>query len=136
MAAADEENEIYDLTKVEDVFACLEITATAQAALEMTDPDVAAGLEKVTEALGALSLVIEMGDLVQVVEKIVEVEKQVEVERVVEVESRQPVHSGPIDDLVDFAHPASDYSKTKTPSDADDEYDDAIYDILTGEKIR
>ncbi len=115
MSAEDEENKIYDLTRVEDVFACLEITAMAQAALEMTEPEIAAGLEKVTEALGALSITIEMGDLVQVVEKIVEVEK------VVETAGPKPGQRGPITDLVDLT---------------DDEYDDSIIDILTGEKIR
>ncbi|MDA3833912.1 MAG: hypothetical protein PF495_10985 [Spirochaetales bacterium] len=130
MSESDEESQIYDLTKVEDVFACLEATAMAQASLVMTDPDAAAGLDKVTEALGALSLVIEMGELVQVVEKIVEVEKTVE------VAAKRPVHSGPINDLVDFAHPLPDYSTTKTPTDINDDYDDGIVDILTGEKIR
>lgn len=113
MSAADEENKIYDLTRVEDVFACLEITAMAQEALITTEPEIAADLEKVTEALGALSITIEMGDLVQVVEKVVEVEK---------VAGPKPGQGGPIIDLVDFSD--------------DDEYDDSIIDILTGEKIR
>lgn len=132
MASEDDENQIYDLTKVEDVFACLETTAMAQASLMLTDPDVAAGLEKVTEALGALSLVIEMGDLVQVVEKVVEVEKIVEVEKEVAL---PPSPAGPINDLVDFANPLPDYAQTRGPTEFSDD-DDAIFDILTGEKIR
>ncbi len=136
MSSVDEENQIYDLTKVEDVFACLEATAMAQASLMMSDPDVAANLEKVTEALGALSLVIEMGELVQVVEKVVEVEKIVEVEKRVEVAiPTSPVQTGPINDLVDFVTPKTDYSGTQTPSNPSDD-DDSIFDILTGEKIR
>lgn len=130
MSSSDDENQIYDLTKVEDVFACLEATAIAQASLSMTDPDAAANLEKVTEALGALSLVIEMGELIQVVEKVVEVEKEVQ------VAVQQPVQMGPINDLVEFATPAPDYSDTKSPRTVDDDDDDAIIDILTGEKIR
>ena len=137
MASSDDENQIYDLTKVEDVFACLEATAIAQASLMVTDPDAAANLEKVTEALGALSLVIEMGDLVQVVEKVVEVEKIVEVVKEVQVAVAQPAQTGPINDLVDFSTPAPDYSKTKAPSTVeDDNEENAIFDILTGEKIR
>lgn len=133
MSDTDDENQIYDLTKVEDVFACLEATAMAQASLSTIDPDAAANLEKVTEALGALSLVIEMGDLVQVVEKVVEVEKIVEVEKKVPEVKRE---TGPINDLVDFANPAPDYSHIPSPSTGTPDDEDAIVDILTGEKIR
>jgi hypothetical protein len=126
----DKEDQVYDLTRAEDVFACLEATAMAQASLLVSDPDAAAGLEKVTEALAALSLKIETGDLIQIVEKRVEVEKKVE------ADISPPVATGSIDDLVDFSTPTPDYSAVKTPSQVSDEEEDVIIDILTGERLR
>ena len=138
---SDEDDDILDLRKVEDVFACLEAVAMAQAVLMGVDPDTASGLEKVTEALGALTLVIEQGELVQQVEKIVEVEKVVE--KVVEVPVPASAQSPPapreekrgIDDLVDFVNASKPQSSVATPRPADEE-DDAIIDILTGERVR
>jgi len=134
-----DDDDILDLRKVEDVFACLEAVAMAQAVLMGVDPDTASGLEKVTEALGALTLVIEQGELVQEVEKIVEVEKVVE--RVVEVPAAAPAaptasrEKRGIDDLVDFVNADKPQSNVATPSPATDD-DDAIIDILTGERIK
>lgn len=129
MSSSEEENEILDLRKMEDVFACLETVAMAQALLSTVDPDTADELEKVTAALGALSLVIDQGDLVQVVEKTVEVPGTA---------GQQPAapssDSGErgIDDLVEFAGGDKLTDSYHPPSDDDD----AIIDILTGEKIR
>jgi len=137
------DEDILDLRKVEDVFACLESVAMAQAVLMGMDPDTGSMLEKVTEALGALTLVIEQGELVQQVEveKVVEVEKIVEVERVVEKEVAVPAPSpakstGSLstDDLVDFVNATKPQSDVATPKPADED-NDAIIDILTGERI-
>lgn len=129
---SDEDDDILDLRKVEDVFTCLEAVAMAQAVLMGVDPDTASGLEKVTEALGALTLLIEQGEMVQQVEKIVE------------VPAPDPAQSIPapreekrgIDDLVDFVNEGKPQSTVATPRPADEEDDDdAIIDILTGERI-
>jgi hypothetical protein len=132
MSSAEEENEILDLRKMEDVFACLELVAMAQAVLSSVDPDTAAELEKVTEALGALSLVIDQGDLVQVVEKTVEVAGPAGAQGAVP-QAESPPSSGKrgIDDLVEFASGGKSKEAYAPPSD-----DDGIVDILTGEKIR
>ncbi len=132
MSSSDEENEILDLRKMEDVFACLEAVAMAQAMLSSIDPDAANELEKVTEALGALSLVIDQGDLVQVVEKTVEVPGGGGDKAPVGPEPTPPTGERGIDDLVEFVSGGKSKEAYKPAS----EDDDAIIDILTGEKIR
>ncbi len=127
MSSDEEVNEILDLRKMEDVFACLQAVAMAQAVLSSVDPDTASELEKVTEALGALSLLIDQGDLVQVIEKTVEVAGA-------GGQPDSPPSSGDrgIDDLVEFASGGkSDHSYTPPSGD-----EDGIVDILTGEKLR
>ncbi len=127
MSSSDEENEVLDLRKMEDVFACLEAVAMAQAVLSGVDPDTAQQLEKVTEALGALAMVVEQGELVQVVEKEVEVPGK---------GGQAPPASAPkekgIDDLVEFAGSGKKKGGSGLPSDKEE----GIIDILTGEKIR
>lgn len=133
MSSSEEENEILDLRKMEDVFACLEAVAVAQAMLSSIDPDIAGQLEKVTAALGALSLLIDQGDLVQVVERTVEVPGTGGQDG-----SSQPVMPPPtgewgIDDLVEFV---SGGKAKDSPVSAKDDDDEGIIDILTGEKLR
>ena len=137
MSSSEEENddvEILDLRNMEDVFTCLEAVAMAQAMLSSVDPVAADELEKVTQALGALSLVIDQGDLVQVVEKTVEVEVPVEGAPAQAAPPSAPPPAGKkgIDDLVEFASGDQPQEAYKPPSDEDD----GIVDILTGEKIR
>lgn len=132
MSSDEDENEILDLRRMEDVFACLEAVAMAQAVLTSIDPDIAAELEKVTAALGALSLLIDQGDLVQVVEKTVEVSGGAAGQEA-PTQPVAPETSGKrgIDDLVEFA--SGGKSKRSQASSSEDE---GIVDILTGEKIR
>ncbi len=131
MSSSEEENEVLDLRNMEDVFACLEAVAMAQAVLSSVDPVIADQLEKVTAALGALSLVIDQGDLVQVVEKVVE--KTVEVPGT-GGQPAMPHTTGErgIDDLVEFVGGGRSDDVYVPPSDEDD----GIIDILTGEKLR
>lgn len=132
MSSDEDENEILDLRRMEDVFACLEAVAMAQAVLTSIDPDIAAELEKVTEALGALSLVIDQGDLVQVVERTVEVPGGTG-GQAAPTQSVSPGTSEKrgIDDLVEFASGGKSKRSQATSSE-----DEGIVDILTGEKIR
>lgn len=133
MSSAEEENEILDLRKMEDVFVCLEAVAMAQAMLSSIDPDTAAQLEKVTEALGALSLLIDQGDLIQVVEKKVEVAGGGAAEAAPAQAPLPPVSEEQgISDLVEFFSGGKGRDSHK--KDADN--DDRIVDILTGETIR
>lgn len=54
--------EVYDLRRIEDVFACLEIISIARGALFGVDPGLARRMEKVSDALGVFSqLVLEGG---------------------------------------------------------------------------
>ncbi|MEN8256786.1 MAG: hypothetical protein ABFS09_02885 [Thermodesulfobacteriota bacterium] len=131
MSSSDEENEILDLRKMEDVFACLEAVAMAQVVLSGVDPDTANELEKVTEALGALSLVIDQGDLVQVVEKKVEVPGE---GGQAAAQPVAPPASGKkgIDDLVEFVGGGKPKGTHSMPRDKEE----GIVDILTGEKVR
>lgn len=134
MSSSEEENEILDLRNIEDVFACLEAVAMAQAVLSGVDPATADQLEKVTAALGALSLLIDQGDLVQVAEKTVEVPGVGGHNSVAQPQSSTPSDSrkGGIDDVVEFADSNKKTGSHVSPS----EKDDGIVDILTGEKIR
>lgn len=132
MSSSEEENEILDLTKMEDVFVCLEAVAMAQAVLSGVDPDTAEQLEKVTEALGALSLVIDQGDLVQVVEKTVEVAGPGGQTAPAKPAPPLPTGKVGIDDLVAFVSGGEHMDAYTPPSDEDD----GIIDILTGEKLR
>jgi hypothetical protein len=59
--AADED--ILDLRRIEDVFACLEVISMAQGTLFGVDPTLAASLGRVTEALGAFSELVAEGGL-------------------------------------------------------------------------
>ncbi len=54
---------VYDLRRIEDVFACLEVISMAQGTLFSVDPALAASLGKVTEALGAFSELVAEGGL-------------------------------------------------------------------------
>lgn len=54
---------VYDLRRIEDVFACLEVISMAQGTLFGVDPALAASLGKVTEALGAFSELVAEGGL-------------------------------------------------------------------------
>lgn len=133
MSSAEEENEILDLRKMEDVFVCLEAVAMAQAMLSSIDPDTAAQLEKVTEALGALSLLIDQGDLIQVVEKKVEVAGGGAAEAAPAQAPLPPVsEERGISDLVEFFSGGKGRDSHKQDAD----HDDRIVDILTGETIR
>ncbi len=132
MSSSEEENEILDLRNMEDVFTCLEAVAMAQAVLSTIDPDTADELEKVTAALGALSLLIDQGELVQVVEKTIEVPGAGG--QSAPAKPAMPVTIGEhgIDDLVEFVSGGKPTEAYVSPADEDD----GIYDILTGEKLR
>jgi hypothetical protein len=134
MSSPEEENEILDLRKMEDVFACLEAVAMAQAMLSSVDPDTAAELEKVTAALGALALLIDQGDLVQVVEKTVEVAGGGAAEAAPAQAPLPPVsEERGISDLVEFFGGGKGRDSRQHNADRED---DRIVDILTGETIR
>jgi hypothetical protein len=62
MGSDSKRGQVYDLRRIEDVFACLEIISVARGALFGVDPDLARRMEKVSDALGAFSqLVLEGG---------------------------------------------------------------------------
>ena len=55
--------QVYDLRRIEDVFACLEIISLARGALFGIDPGLARRMEKVSDALGAFSQLVMEGGL-------------------------------------------------------------------------
>lgn len=132
MSASAEEKEVLDLRKMEDIFACMEAVAMATAMLSSVDPHSADELNKVIQALGALSVLVDQGDLVQVVEKRVEVAGPAGQGGAAQPAMPLTMGGRGIDDLVEFIrHPQS------TPSAlAPAESEDTIYDLLTGEKLR
>jgi hypothetical protein len=54
---------VYDLRRIEDVFACLEIISVARGVLFGVDPELARRMAKVSDALGALAQLVMEGGL-------------------------------------------------------------------------
>lgn len=54
---------IYDLRRIEDVFACLEIISIARGAMFSVNPELARRMEKVSDALGAFAQIVMEGGL-------------------------------------------------------------------------
>ena len=134
MGSEDNGGQVYDLRRIEDVFACLEIISIARGALFAVDPGLARRMEKVSDALGAFSQLVMEGGLEDMAEQ-----------RPVEDEADQ----GPAAEMADSvmsdltmgvkttpapaaAEPADSRRKKE---DAGDE-ESGIVDILTGERIR
>ncbi len=132
MSASAEEKEVLDLRKMEDIFACMEAVAMATAMLSSVDPHSADELNKVIQALGALSELVEQGDLVQVVEKRVEVADLGGQGGAAQPAMPVTIKGRGIDDLVEFNRHPQATPAALSPAESED----AIYDLLTGEKLR
>ena len=59
MSTGSDTNKSYDLRKMEDIFSCLEIITMARGILYPVDANLAARLEKVSDALSAFSLIVD-----------------------------------------------------------------------------
>jgi len=111
--------QVYDLRRIEDVFACLEIISMARGALFGIDPGLARRMEKVSDALGAFSQLVMEGGLADLAEE------RDEEPAVAAAPETAPAAPGTKD------APRSDRQK----ADAGDG-ENGIIDILTGERIR
>ncbi|MBI5556696.1 MAG: hypothetical protein HY885_03590 [Deltaproteobacteria bacterium] len=128
MGAESNNKQVYDLRRIEDVFACLEIISVARGMLFGVDPDLARRMEKVSDALGVFSQLVLEGGLGEAAGG----------------ESFAPAGetavAEPARDLYDLTVNLSPPRKTmpgpeQKKVDAEGKEDDII-DILTGEKIR
>ncbi|MBU0908407.1 MAG: hypothetical protein KKA54_10065 [Proteobacteria bacterium] len=131
---------VYDLRRIEDVFACLEIISIARGTLFGIDPVLSRRMEKVSDALGAFSQLVLEGGLADLAD-----------ERAEEL----AVEAGPAEETQDVEVPENIFSDltinvkttpTATPTQdtppadrkkagAGDE-ENGIIDILTGERIK
>ncbi|MFH1216132.1 MAG: hypothetical protein V1706_06500 [Pseudomonadota bacterium] len=123
---------VYDLRRIEDVFACLEIISIARGAMFGVDPEIARRMEKVSDALGALAQVVMDGELA---EPAGAAQHSGMTERVVAAEEKPSAVAANVDVLADLTagdpQPASTGGKCAGP-----EQEGSIVDILTGEKIK
>lgn len=63
MGSENSVGHVYDLRRIEDVFACLEVISVARGALYGVDPELAGRMAKVSDALGALAQLVMEGGL-------------------------------------------------------------------------
>ncbi len=125
----------YDLRRIEDIFACLEIISIARGALFGVDPKLAARMEQVSDALGAFSQLVLEGGLHEVEEGVHESQP---------FENPVPSFSDEAEpDILDLTvdlHKSTGKSGTGSRIDphpvGEPGDDNSIVDILTGEKIR
>ncbi|MCK9294421.1 MAG: hypothetical protein M0P70_05010 [Desulfobulbaceae bacterium] len=130
--------QVYDLRRIEDVFACLEIISMARGALFGIDPGLARRMEKVSDALGAFSQLVMEGGLADLADERAD-------EPAVAAAPETPAAAVPENFFADLTNnvkttaaapgtkdaPRSD----RQQADAGDG-ENAIVDILTGERIR
>jgi len=130
--------QVYDLRRIEDVFACLEIISIARGALFGIDPGLARRMEKVSDALGAFSQLVLEGGLADMGEEMVE-------HRPAEA-APAPAESTVVDvpdnifaDLtvnVKTTQGAKEAPRSDRKKAADGDEEEGIIDILTGERIK
>lgn len=124
-------SESYDLRKMEDIFACLEVITMARGALYPVDANLANRLEKVSDALSAFSLVINEGPSQSLTtDSSPPQQPSPQKQFSFNVEDGNGVE--PIDLMSDFPQTGKSGSAEVESSPEDD----GIIDILTGEKIK
>jgi len=132
--------QVYDLRRIEDVFACLEIISLARGALFGIDPGLARRMEKVSDALGAFSQLVMEGGLADLADERADGPAAAAAPADESAVSAVPENS--FDDLTNNVKPTPAAPGTKEASRADRQQADAgdgengIIDILTGERIR
>lgn len=136
MGSENSAGHVYDLRRIEDVFACLEVISVARGALYGVDPELAGRMAKVSDALGALAQLVMEGGL----------------DGLTEENEARPA-GGPTDKTIEQQLPPNIFSDMtvhvkKAPAapqetsagnrqagnDADEP--NGIVDILTGERIK
>lgn len=133
---------VYDLRRIEDVFACLEIISIARGAMFGVDPEIARRMEKVSDALGALAQIVMDGELAGSASA---VSPSATTEQTVMPGEKSSARERELDVLADLTSDVklSGNPVTGRPRPIDDgkrsgggEERESIVDILTGEKIK
>ncbi|RJX32931.1 MAG: hypothetical protein C4531_06010 [Desulfurivibrio sp.] len=136
MGSDSNNGQVYDLRRIEDVFACLEIISIARGMLFGVDPALARRMEKVSDALGAFSQLVLEGDLAELAD-----EPAVEAGAA----EKSAVREAPADIFADLTMkvkttPAAPGVKETPRSDSKKAEagarENGIVDILTGERIK
>ena len=134
-AMGKENNEyIYDLRRIEDVFACLEILGFAQGALYGVDPNLAQRMEKVIAAMGAFSELVAEGGLQEAPRQTPQPAASSEPDLLsTEVsDAISDLTGGVVSPHQKGSADTSAAAEKESPVDTDEE----IVDILTGEKVK
>lgn len=139
MGLDNKSKHVYDLRRIEDVFACLEIISIARGALFGVNPEIAGKMEKISDALSAFSqLVLESG-VAEPIEIVPEMQR-----RDKQAPAANPVAGmagNILTDLTDkqkTTRASSLFTKTSHQEKNKTETGDmetGIIDILTGERI-
>lgn len=136
MGSDSNRGQVYDLRRIEDVFACLEIISVARGALFGVDPGLARRMEKVSDALGAFSQLVLEGGLADMAGDMAE-------ERASDGgPAASPVAEAPENVFTDLtgnvktAPGAKDAPRADRKKAVAGDEDNGIIDILTGERIR
>ncbi len=141
MGADGDSGQTYDLRRIEDVFACLEIISIARGALFGVDPQLAGKMEKVTDALGAFSQLVLEGDFEQASQEEVH-QPQIIPPPTAPQQDALPVEEREDKGFLDLTinrkggSKAAPVAKSSAQSSKDISGDDGIVDILTGERIK
>ncbi|MCJ7601604.1 MAG: hypothetical protein MUO63_08895 [Desulfobulbaceae bacterium] len=139
MGSDSKRGQVYDLRRIEDVFACLEIISVARGALFGVDPDLARRMEKVSDALGAFSQLVLEGGLADMAGDMTEdrpadagpaASPVVEVPENIFTDLTVNVKTTPVAPAAKEA-PQADRKKAGAGVE-----ENGIIDILTGERIR
>ena len=141
MSSDNKNKYVYDLRRIEDVFACLEIISIARGILFGVDPGISGKLEKVSDALSDFSQLVLEGGLVAAEEVTSPETMKVEKSRL----AADPVVDMGGDVFIDLTAPVKRgaassgltevaVGKNKKKKSAD--MDEGIIDILTGERIK
>ena len=136
MGAENSVGHVYDLRRIEDVFACLEVISVARGALYGVDPELAGRMAMVSDALGALAQLVMEGGLDGLTETddakpadrsttgraIEQLPPSIFFDMTVHVKKAPPVH------------PETSAGNRKGGDAAEEQ--NGIVDILTGERIK
>ncbi len=120
---------------MEDLFECVEIVTMARGVLTPIDARLASRLEKVSDALSAFSMNMDLESLESDQDLLGADPAGQETEESREMATEGHEHD-PFDLLSDFPVSSSSRKSTESRKVRDSDEDDGIVDIVTGEKIK
>ncbi len=128
----------YDLRRIEDVFACLEIISIARGAMFSVNPELARRMEKVSDALGAFAQIVMEGGLTAAPETALPAEPA----RVPQAAPAEEPVGMEMDVFADLTAGVGSSRKSSVSAGVGGKgssggaVDEGIVDILTGERIK